>query len=123
VAEAGAFDATRGARGADDAHVEAGVVGDEGVAVGEREEDVDLIDPEGGGFDHGGGDAVDSDVPVAERVKPEWRADEPVRFGDDFAVAHLDESDSAGARTVRVGGFEVDGGEVEAHAFDRLTGR
>ena len=116
VGEVGALDEARRTRGPYDSHVESSVVGNEHVSRGEADEVGKLFAPERRVHDIRRHDPVDAGVPLAERVVAERRMDEPACRVDDLPVTHLDHADRAGRGAVGVGGFEVDGGEVESHA-------
>ena len=52
---------------------------------------------------------------AAELAKLRGRPDQCAGRMDDLAVPDLDQANRAGRGPLRVGGLEVDGGEVEAH--------
>src|SRR5690606_38205846 len=94
---------------------EVGVVGDEVVAVGEGDQLGELFGPAGGALNIRRPDAVDAGVPFEKRVVPRGRPDVPPGFVDDAPLPHFDEADRAGGCARRVGGLEVDCGEVQGH--------
>lgn len=115
VGERGSGDQTGGAPSGDHAHIELRVVGHQRVAVGESHEVRKLLAPSEGVVDVVSDNAVDTRVPLVELVVTSWRPDQPIGRVDHHRVAHLHQTDGAGARTGRVRGLEVDRGEVDGH--------
>jgi hypothetical protein len=117
VAESRSLDERSGTRARDDSHVEASVVGDKVVAVGELDEVGQLLAPQQGIDDVNGHDAVDAGVPFREGIVPERRLDQPSCLVYNAAVPYLDEAHRTRARTRGVSGFEVNRGEIQWHAL------